>query len=205
MFSQLKACLNAIVDFNSQEEWEALQSRLSYKIVKKGERVLAEGEVENHVVFINKGLLRLYYYHNEKMYTGKFFTENTFASAYESFLTRMPSIHSIDALEDSELLFLQYDDLQWLFKKYPVYERLGRLVAEDLFIYICADKKRFIQTPEEQYKDFMKKHPDLLQRVPQYIIASFMGITAETFSRLRKRMSKRHLDQDQERKHALAS
>jgi CRP/FNR family transcriptional regulator, anaerobic regulatory protein len=200
MFAQIKNCLQSFISFNNEEEWDALRECLKVKYVRKGQVLLDEGDISDSVIFVNKGLLRIYHTDNDKTFTAKFFVENQFASAYQSFLTKTPSEYALDALEDSEILILKYQDLQDLYKKHPVYERLGRLVAEELFIYVCQRNKSMRQTPEEKYLEFLYTSPNLLQRVPQYIIASFLGITPETLSRLRKKMTRKNLDLNQEKR-----
>lgn len=199
MFDLMKGCCHHISAFNTEEEWNALEKCLHVKQVKKGKVLLDEGEVSNFVVFVNSGLLRLSQTENDKTFTCKLFVETEFASAYESFLTKTPTTYRLDALENSELFYLYYDDLQDLYKKYPVYERLGRLIAEDLFIFICNRNISLIQkTPEEKYLQLLNVQPSLLQRVPQYIIASYLGITPETLSRVRKKMISKKIDRNQE-------
>lgn len=205
MYTFLRSCFESFAKLNSEEEWAALQEKVEFRVIKKGEFITRAGELENHVIFINKGLLRIFYVYEEKTHTARFFKEGTFTSSYESFLKREPSVHSIDALEDSELLLIKYDDLQELYNKYPIYERLGRLIAEDLFIFMCEKQRNLHQSPDEKYLDFMRKQGDLIQRVPLYIIASFMSITPETLSRTRKRMLRKKIDFDQERIAAVAS
>lgn len=201
----LKTYINTLTPLNNEEEWSAFSERLTLKHVAKGDVLLKEGEVAGFVVFVNRGLLRLYSTFDDKIRTTKFCKEGEFGSPYESFLTGLPSVYAFDALEDSELLFLASDDLQYLYRKYPVFERLGRLIAESLFIFLCAKQKRAFQTPDEQYLEFIQTYPDLVQRVPQYIIASYLGITPETLSRIRKRMVQVPLDFNQEKMVLAAS
>jgi len=205
MFSQIKTSLHHVINIKSEEEWIALEKLIEFKTYRKGECVLRAGEVAEYVYFLNKGLFRLFYEFKEKVHTSKFFKENEFVASYESFLTRAPSDHSLDALEDSEVLAINYDNLQQLYNNYPVYDRLGRLMAEGLFISVCEKNRKYFQSPEEKYLDFVRHSPDLLQRIPQYIIASYMAISPETLSRVRKRMSKKQLDLNQENKPAIAS
>jgi len=204
MYTLIRNSFEALMAFNSEDEWNAFTERLVLKCVKKGEFLTRPDEIENHVIFVNKGLLRIFYYHEEKTHTARFFREGTFASCYESFLKRQPSDQGIDVLEDSEVLLIKYDDLQYLYQNYPIYERLGRLVAEDLFVYICEKHKKMHQTPDEKYLDFMRTQGDLIQRVPLYLIASFMSITPETLSRIRKRMLRKKIDFNQDSIAAVA-
>jgi CRP/FNR family transcriptional regulator, anaerobic regulatory protein len=205
MYTQIISCLQNIIRFTSDEEFLELKKCLVEKSVLKGECILSEGEVADYVYFVNSGLLRLFHVYKDKVVTAKFFKENEFASPYESFLTRSPSGHAMDALEDSKILLLHYDDLQRLYSNFRVYDRLGRLIAESLFIFTCSRQRKVLQPPDEQYMDFVLNYPDLLQRVPQYIIASYLNITPETLSRIRKRQSRKQIDLSQEKLHAMAS
>jgi CRP/FNR family transcriptional regulator, anaerobic regulatory protein len=204
MHDSFRRHLESITAF-STEALEAVQDRVKTKHVRRGECLEAEGQVADKIYFVNSGLLHLQFTVKEKAQTAKLFRENEFCSSYESFLTRVPSAYSIDALEDCELIVLGYDDLQFLYKNYPVYERLGRMVAEDLFIFLCDKNRKIRLTPEEHYVDFVRRYPDLVQRVPQYIIASYLNMTPETLSRIRKRMVKMPLDLGQEKFTAVAS
>lgn len=119
-----------------------------------------------------------------------FINENEYISQYDSFLTKQPSTGNIDALEDCELINLSYDDMQAIYKTNPVFERFGRKIAEMLFIMISFQATRLLtMTPEERYQSVIEQQPFVIQRVPQYMIASFIGITPEHLSRLRKKMS----------------
>jgi CRP-like cAMP-binding protein len=115
--------------------------------------------------------------------------ENEYLAQYDSFLTRTPSAGNIDALEDCELINLSYDDIQKLYESFPVFERFGRKVAEMLFIMISSQTNRLLTlSPEERYQQLQEEQSYILQRVPQYMIASYIGITPEHLSRLRKRL-----------------
>lgn len=114
--------------------------------------------------------------------------ENEYLAQYDSFLTRTPSTGNVDALEDCELINLSYDDIQDLYQSYPVYERFGRKIAEMLFIMISSQTNRLLTlTPEERYQQLQEQQSYILQRVPQYMIASYIGITPEHLSRIRKK------------------
>jgi CRP-like cAMP-binding protein len=119
-----------------------------------------------------------------------FAPENYYLAQYDSFLTRQPSLGNIDALEDCQLMNLSYDNVQDLYKELPVFQIFGRKIAEMLFIMISSQTNALLTlTPEERYKKVLEEQPFIIQRVPQYMIASYIGITPEHLSRLRKKMT----------------
>ncbi|MFM8473675.1 MAG: Crp/Fnr family transcriptional regulator, partial [Candidatus Kapaibacterium sp.] len=102
------------------------------------------------------------------------------------FVTRTPARHSIVALEDSTVYEWTYDDLQAMYEANPRGERLGRLIAETVFAETTSLVDSYkLQSAADRYRDFVQQHPSLVQRVPQYMLASFLGITPESLSRIR--------------------
>lgn len=187
MFTQLKAAVDQLVPFSARE-WMAVENAFSFRQIPKKFQLVREGTIAREVYFVNKGVLRLYYNNDGKEITGFIFTENLFASCYESFLRRVPSIQILESLEDCELLALTHDALQQLYADVPKMHILTRIVTEQRFINAQQILSSFIlDTPEERYHKFAAQHPALLQRVPQHIIASFLGITPVSLSRIRKR------------------
>jgi CRP-like cAMP-binding protein len=119
-----------------------------------------------------------------------FLIENQYVASYESFLTRKPSTFNIEAIEDTELLDLSYDQLQKLYKTHPIFQIFGRLIAEYLFIFISQrTTSLLLLTPEQRYQKLISNNSALLQRVPQYMLASYVGVTPEHLSRIRRKMS----------------
>jgi CRP-like cAMP-binding protein len=172
-----------------EKEWHIIQEKFTVQQLKKDELLTRNGEVCNKVSFIRKGLLRMFYLVDGKEICVGFGRENEYLAQYDSFLTRTPSAGNIDALEDCELLNLSYDDIQNLYQSFPVFERFGRKVAEMLFIMISSQTNRLLTlTPEERYQQLQEEQSYILQRVPQYMIASYIGITPEHLSRLRKKL-----------------
>ncbi|HWJ25102.1 MAG TPA: hypothetical protein VNS32_01085, partial [Flavisolibacter sp.] len=120
-----------------------------------------------------------------------FVSSGQYTSEYESFLTRKPAAQSIDALTDVEVVDLGYHEMQRLYKDYPVFQEFGRKIAEMLFIYLNQRNTALLAlTPEDRYRHMIADQPELLQQVPQYMLASFMGETPEHLSRIRKKMSR---------------
>lgn len=188
MFEQVKAYYKKLVPAITDSDWSALEERLTVQYLKKGEFFLRHGEVCRYVSFINKGLMRLFHLEEGKEVSTGFVTENNFISEYASFLTRKPTEQFMEALEDCELVNLSYDNMQALYQSRPVFEIFGRKIAEYLYILLSQYNTSLrAHTPEQRYQFIIEEQPHLIQRVPQYMIASFIGITPEHLSRLRKK------------------
>jgi CRP-like cAMP-binding protein len=191
-FSNLKTYYQQFLPGLSDESWQLCQSVLSVRAIKKGQMLVSEGSVCNHISFVNSGLFRMYHLVDGKEKILMFRNELNYLSDYRSFLLREPSLLYIQALEDSEVVNTSYEDLQMLYARVPHANMLGRLIAEDLFIDMCrrttADAS---ETLSERYHNLLDKQPWLVQRVPQYMIASYLGITPEALSRIKARARKK--------------
>lgn len=176
----------------NEENWANFEQKLIVKQYKKGDCILKPGEVCNTVSFINYGLVRSYYLVDGREITTNFFVEDSCFSNYQSFLSRTPSLMYTDILEDSELVDIDYNGLQYAYDNIPDSERVGRLVAEQLYIILSnRNASLLLETPEQRYLKILQEKPDLVRRVPQYMVASYLGITPEALSRIRSRISKR--------------
>ena len=176
----------------TKEEKELSRSFFIPKKLRKKQYLLQEGDVSKYVAFVEKGLLRSYIV-SEKG------SENIMQFAFEgwwitdqySYLTGEPSEYNIDALEDSELLLLTKQAEEEMLGKIPKFEHFFRILLQNSLI---ATQKRLAnslhQTAEERYTELVKACPETLpQRIPQHMLASFLGITPETLSRIRKQMT----------------
>jgi CRP-like cAMP-binding protein len=192
MYSAIKAYYQSALPHMTGSEWQALEQRLTVQQLAKGEALVRQGETCRQVSFINSGLLRMYYLVDGREICTGFMNENNYISQYDSFLLQQPSPAFIDALEDTEVVNLSYADMQELYLQHPVFQVFGRKIAEQLFIMLTSQNTRLLTlTPEERYQSVIDCQPYVVQRVPQYMIASFIGITPEHLSRLRgKRKSK---------------
>jgi CRP-like cAMP-binding protein len=190
MFTALHRIVSQFVTFTDHEK-EQFEQAFTFREIPKNFKLVSQGEVATELYFINKGLIRLYYTKEEEEITGFIFQENLFASSYDSFLRRVPSIQTLESIEPCELLVISYDRMQELYEKLPKINILTRKVAEQRFINSQLILSSFLlDSPEERYKKFEAQHRDLLQRVPQKMIASYLGITPVSLSRIRKRRSK---------------
>jgi CRP-like cAMP-binding protein len=185
--SKIEAFIRGLVQPN-EEEWEAFVRIVRFKKLTKKDLLLEDGKVCNFIAFLNSGVMREYAFQNGKETTVDFITENQFASDYQSFIMQEPSKQYLEALTDVDLIILKKDAINDLFDKYKVWERFGRLIIERVFCINEGKRKKIISTGnEEQYRDFATSYPQIIQQVPQYYIASYLGLTPEHLSRIRKK------------------
>jgi len=188
MFEQFFSFASNLVHFTNQEK-QLIQNAFTFRQVPKKFKLAEEGKIAREVYFINKGLLRLYYTKDGEDITAFIFKEHLFASSYDSFLRKVPSIQTLETLEDADLLVINYDEMQRLYELVPAMNILTRKIAEQRFINAQMILSSYIlDSPEERYRKFEAAHGDLLLRVPHYMIASFLGITPVSLSRIRKRL-----------------
>lgn len=188
MFDRIRQYYERLMPGLSPGDWGALEQCLQLQQFRKGEFLIRNGEVSRTVSFINKGIVRLFYLSDGREICTGFVAENEYVSAYASFLTQTPSAENIEALEDTEVVQLSYTDMQRLYRSHPVYEKFGRKIAESLFIMVSMQTAGLLTlSPEERYRTITEQQPFIIQRVPQYMIASYIGITPEHLSRLRKK------------------
>ena len=170
----------------SDDSKDALSAVLERMELPKGHSLLRPGGICQFTYFIEEGLSKTYYIKDGKDVTDWISTENSFAVSIISFLTRKPDIRGIELLEPSVLYAISYQNLEDLYRKYHDIERLGRLLVNYGIIQM---QQRFddlhFATARERYQKLMTSHPSLINRVPLGMIASYLGITQETLSRIR--------------------
>lgn len=171
-----------------EEAQEALASSLHKHEFKKGDLLLSEGSICRNMYFLEQGCLRGYYLLDGKEITHWFGFENDFVSSFHSFITQTASVENIQMLEDSILWSISRETLYKLYDQYPEIERLGRMACENYYIRL---EERFInsqfKTAAELYHQLLETNPQFLQRISLGHIASFLGISQETLSRIRGR------------------
>lgn len=187
MFESFYRYTGSLVSFTEKEK-QILESAFVYRQVPKKHKLTEEGRIAKELYFVLNGLVRLYYRKEGKEVTGYIFKEHLFAGSYESFLRQTPSIQTLETLEDCELLVITKKSIDHLYDTIPGMQVLGRKVAEQRFVNAQQILSSFIlESPEERYLNFERQHGDLLLRVPHHIIASYLGITPVSLSRIRKR------------------
>lgn len=163
------------------------------KHYSKNEFILIQDKVCDFVAFINEGSFRAFYSVDGQEYSKEFFLNGKFCTDYSSFLTGKKSLIYLQAIENSTVVFFEKKNVDTLYKEIPNFIHFGKLLAENLYIKVCDAKASFIlNTPEERYALLLKDRPEISQRVPQYMIASYLGITPEALSRIRGRLGKTH-------------
>jgi CRP-like cAMP-binding protein len=188
-FSSIRNYVSRFITF-TDDDWKVLQSILTRRFLKKGEFILRGGDVCNHVTFINKGFIRVFNIVNDDELTINFSFEGNFFTDFASLITRTPTTDYMVAMEDLEILQIQYDDLQRAYESSPVWQKFGRLMAENVLVFVVARNKTLLfNSPEERYLMLMRERPKVMANVPLKYIASYLGITPEALSRIRKRMS----------------
>ncbi len=189
---KLKTFIDKIVPLG-EEEWHITQQFFKAETLSKGDFFVEEGKICRKVAFIEQGLFRLFYRIEGQEKVMLFFQENQMLSDYFSFLMQSPSIRPIEAIEDAVLYTLSYQNLQKLYEQIPAWQKMGRLLAEYAYIYAVERSNRLIHDDADtRYLTLMQENPTLLQRVPQYFIASYLNMTPETLSRVKKRIHKAH-------------
>jgi len=177
----------------TEKETEIFTSLLKYKAIKRKEFLLREDEVCRHETFVTQGCLRTYYVDQNGMeHVLGFSIEDWWAEDLYSFLTNKPARLCIEALEDTEVLQIEKINLEKLYEEVPKFERFFRLSFQNAYI---AQQERITfnlsSTAEERYLSFKNKYPYCEQRFPQKQIASYLGITPEFLSTLRKKSAGR--------------
>ncbi|MFD0992554.1 Crp/Fnr family transcriptional regulator [Tenacibaculum geojense] len=183
--SNIKSLISNYIEI-TDEELLSYSSKFRVKEYKKKDIILNEGDICRDVLFVEKGLLRIYFTDiNGDEKTFHFALENTFATDYESFLRKASSNYSIQALEDTTVVLMSFDMLKNGYKELKNGEKLGRLLAEEyFFIFSHKIQSIYTKTPLERYNSLSKSFPQILQRVPQHYIASFLNISSVHLSRL---------------------
>lgn len=177
----------------SQEEIKIFTSHATLRTFKKKELFVKERDICRHLIFIHEGLFRYYYILPDGEDLTKDFAidrQNPFCTAYTSFMTQEPSHIWIEALEDSLVWMWDEKYVSSLFQNELPWILFAKKMSE--YLFIRKEKREYaflLLSPEERYQQFLKDFPGLNQRVPQYHIASYLGLTPESLSRIRKRKS----------------
>ncbi|PBQ34780.1 cyclic nucleotide-binding protein [Sphingobacteriaceae bacterium] len=154
--------------------------------IKKGEQLLDINQACNYLYFIDKGILRGHYFLETKEITNWFAQENEFATCFYSFIAKKPSVEGIQALENSEITQISYSALQTLYSTFPETERAGRIITETYYLKL-EERLLSIQfkSAKERYQNLLETKPSIVKRAAMGQIATYLGISQETLSRMR--------------------
>jgi len=186
MYDLILKNISRFITLTSEEE-QYFTSLLKLKKIKKKAYLLQEGDISRHQYFVSKGCLRTYMIDEKGLeHIIQFAIEDWWTGDMYSFLTQTPARFTIDALEDTELLCLEKNALEELYIRIPKFERFFRHLLQNAFV---ALQERIIanlsQPADERYCTFITKYPDMEKRLPLKQIASYLGITPESLSRIR--------------------
>jgi CRP-like cAMP-binding protein len=171
-----------------EEVIAAMEQVLQHMEYPKKHILLKKGKPCNYLYFIEKGLARNYFEEDNKELTNDIVLEGEVLVSFASFISRQPSMETIELLEDSVLYACHYDDLQKLYNSYPVLERTGRLIAEHYYNSLSAKNYRLkFSNTTERYEHLFNTKIEIVKRVPIGIIASYLGMSIETLSRIRSK------------------
>ncbi|MCB0455895.1 MAG: Crp/Fnr family transcriptional regulator [Aequorivita sp.] len=185
---------NTLFDFISkyisltEEEKDAILSLDLFRFLKKGTTLLEAGQKSKNSYFVLKGCIRIYYIIDGEEKTTAFYTEMD-ALTPHCVINKAPSEYFISCVEDSILLISNSDMEAEINSKFPKFELMCRKLSEELLAKERVDFDAFkTSSPEQRYMNLLQKRPDLIQRVPQHQLASFLGIKPQSLSRLRARL-----------------
>ncbi|PRX56960.1 Crp/Fnr family transcriptional regulator [Flagellimonas meridianipacifica] len=186
---EIKKFIDHIHPMNTTD-WDFFSSKLYRETVKKDATLINIGEVENYLSFISEGIVRFYIPQEESDLTFGFLFENEFITAYDSFITRTPSQYQIETLTNATLWRISYQDLQEVYQKTESGNAIGRRMAENMFLIKSKREIALLsKTAEERYLDLFRERPNLLKQIPLKYIASYIGVTPQALSRIRKRIT----------------
>lgn len=175
----------------SPDSWAKFEALFTHKVLQKGDRFIADGQQAKEIGFLETGIIRAFYRNSEAVeYNKHFFVNPCFIGGYASLITGKPNQIIQEALTDCHIRTANYADIKALYETCPDIERAARFLAELFFV---QKEQREIEIvlldAEKRYQIFQKEFPQLEQQIPQYHIASYLGITPTQLSRVRKKLS----------------
>jgi CRP-like cAMP-binding protein len=171
-----------------KENWTKFQDSFFEKEIASKTVLLHEGEISNNIYLIKKGCLREWFNKEGKDITFQFFFEGQPVASIDSFMNQKPSLFTIESIEPTTILSIGKTDFEKLLIAYPEFKNgFQDFIFQRFRIYGQLFLSRIKDSPQERYIDLIKNHPEILKRVPQHYIASFLGITPISLSRIRNR------------------
>lgn len=176
----------------SDAEIDLLQNAVEKRVYHKNEIIFTEGKISDEIYFVTKGCVRLFYNVDGNEKTAFFYTEGQFICAGESYTFNVPAIENYQAIEQTEIFVFTKSANERLLQELPKFEVIARIATENELITCQKVIASFVtKSAEERYLDLLNTQGDLFQRVPQQYIASFLGVSAETLSRIKSRVLKK--------------
>lgn len=189
--NELYKMLNELIGI-TEAEWLTFSAKLIRREVKAKTLLVSESQVAKNIYFIESGLLRTYHLQDDKEVNSYFACDNQFIATFSSFISQTPSFENLETIDDSIVYEISYIKLHELYDEHRKFEKLGRILAEKN--YMCMLDRAYLmqtKTAKQKYMDFMENYNEkIIQRLPQYHLASFLGIAPESLSRVRKEILK---------------
>ena len=177
----------------SSDDEAIIRSLFRVEKLQKGQHLLQAGSICKNIFFIEQGLVRYYSIIDGEEKTSYFNKEGEFVCDYASYLPQTPSIINIQALEIATVYYISHSNMQLFYERVKYGERFGRLALEYVYVNLIHQVNSLYNDPPElRYQVFLTRFPDMGQRIPQYYIASYIGIKPQSLSRIRKRMSEKN-------------
>ena len=186
--------LRKFIELTDEEFQKSILPICKIRRFDKKQLLIKGGEVENYINFILSGLVRKYYYRGKEEINTQISYEGHIIHSVESFHSRQPSEYYVEAIEPCRVLSIAYQDLEELMKNSHKMEHLGRVVTTHTLVLRDRYQMQLVKlTPRERFLDFVTRNPELLQRVPQKYLASYLNIKPETFSRFKHLIRNHHV------------
>lgn len=175
----------------TEQEVSILSTHVSSRKYLKGQYILQQGDISKTECFIVSGCTKMFYVNNEgQEYTILFSIENWWTSDLGSFISQTPSDFNVQCIEDTEIIQFSYNTIETLFTQIPKLERLFRKIVEKAFV---ASQKRIVRnfsmSAKQRYLEFKTSYPEIEQRIPQYMVASYLGISKEFLSKIKSQLA----------------
>jgi CRP-like cAMP-binding protein len=184
---QIKEVMRRMIDV-SDIELDKFLAQANTRTYKRQEIISRPNILPNEIYFIIKGITRVFVTDTEgNEHTIHFALENQFIADYSNFIQKQPSLYTLQALEETQVVILPRSAIEWGYNNLREGQKMGRLIAEYYFIYQDARiKNMYVRSPKQRYDSITEVFPNIHNRVPQHMIASYLGITPIHLSRLKK-------------------
>lgn len=185
----LKGFINRFITLSGQD-FSLLLSKMEMQTIPRKKLLIEHGEVAGKMFFLFEGFTRFFHWKDDgSEITSDFYFAPGFITSFTSFIEQKPSVVNIQGMVKMDVLVLHYDDLQWLYCNFSQIERLGRLLTEQVFITFEKHLLNLLNnSPAERYLWLMNEYPEFIKNIPLQYLASYLGITPESLSRIRKRI-----------------
>lgn len=166
-----------------------LEATATQRSLQRGDHLLREGDIARHLFLVERGILRYYYLADGQEHTGQFFFPGAFFSDVASFWRQQPALQNVDALQASVVTLIARDALLALYDEEPAVERFGRRLVEEALAYSQLRTASLLRdSAEARYRALVRQRPHVVETIPLYIVASYLGVTPEALSRIRRRI-----------------